>query len=48
VEADLAAQVRQKLGAAKFDQVFSAGSALTQRQAVAMVQDEDGTGTQTS
>ena len=47
-EADLAAQVRQKLGAAKFDQVFSAGSALTQRQAVAMVQDEDGTGTQTS
>jgi len=28
--------------------VFSAGSALTQRQAVAMVQDEDGTGTQTS
>jgi hypothetical protein len=46
VEADLAAQVRQKLGAAKFDQVFSAGSALTQRQAVAIVQDQNGSGTQ--
>ena len=48
VEADLVAQVGQKLGAAKFDQVFSAGSALTQRQAVAIVRDQHGTGTQTS
>jgi predicted ATPase len=37
VEADLVAQVRQRLGAAQFDQAFSAGSGLTQQQAVAVV-----------
>jgi tetratricopeptide (TPR) repeat protein len=46
-EAKLAAQVRQRLGADQFDQAFSAGSALTQREAVAIVQDQH-TGTQTS
>ena len=38
VEAELVAQVRQRLGADQFDQAFSAGSRLTQRQAVAIVQ----------
>ncbi len=37
VEAELVAQVRQRLGADQFDQAFSAGSRLTQRQAVAIV-----------
>jgi len=45
VEADLVAQVRQRLGAGRFDQVFSAGSRLTQQQAVAIVRDQRGTGT---
>ena len=44
-EADLVAQVRQRLGAARFDQVFAAGSGLSQQQAVAIVQDQRGTGT---
>jgi len=48
VEADLAAQARQRLGDSQFDQAFSAGSALTQREAVAIVQDQRGTGTQAS
>jgi predicted ATPase len=39
VEADLVAQVRQRLGAARFDQVFAAGSELSQRQAVAIVRE---------
>jgi len=47
VEADLVAQVRQRLGAGQFDQAFSAGSALTQREAIAIVRDQRGTGTQT-
>ena len=47
VEADLVAQVRQRLGAGRFDQAFSAGSALTQREAIAIVRDQRGTGTQT-
>ena len=47
-EAELVAQVRQRLGAARFDQAFSAGSGLTQQQAVAIVRDQRGTGTQTS
>ena len=47
VEADLVAQVRQRLGAARFDQAFSAGSGLTQQQAVATVRDQRRTGTQT-
>jgi predicted ATPase len=47
-EAELAAQVRQTLGAERFDQAFSAGSGLTQRDALAIVQDQRSTGTQTS
>ena len=45
VEADLVAQIRQRLGGSQFDQAFSAGSGLTQQQAVAIVQDQRGTGT---
>jgi hypothetical protein len=48
LEADLVAQARQRLGEARFDQVFSAGSRLTQRQAVDIVRDQPGTGTQRS
>ena len=48
VEAELVAQVRQRLGAGQFDQAFSAGSGLTQREAVAIVRDQRGAGTQTS
>jgi predicted ATPase len=44
VEADLVAQVRQKLGPTRFDQAFSAGSRLTQREAVALVRDQNGAG----
>ena len=44
VEADLLAEVRQKLGTARFDQAFSVGSRLTQREAVALVRDLNGTG----
>ena len=47
VEAELVAQVRHTLGAARFDRAFFAGSALTQREAVAIVRDQRGTGTQT-
>jgi predicted ATPase len=47
LEADLVAQVRQRLGDSQFDQVFAAGSQLTQRQAVDIVRDETRTGTQT-
>jgi predicted ATPase len=39
-EAELVAQLRQRLGASQFDQAFSAGSQLTQQQAVAIVQDQ--------
>jgi len=45
VEADLVARVRQRLGGSRFDQAFSAGAGLTQRDAVAIVQDKPGTGT---
>jgi predicted ATPase len=45
VEADLVAQVRHRLGPGQFDQAFSAGSRLTQQQAVAIVRDQRGTGT---
>jgi hypothetical protein len=48
MEADLVAQIRQGLGAGRFDQVFSAGSWLTQRQAIDIVQNQNGTGTKTS
>jgi hypothetical protein len=44
VEADLVTQVRERLGAAQFDQAFSAGSGLTQHQAVAIVRDQPSTG----
>jgi tetratricopeptide (TPR) repeat protein len=47
LEAELVAQVRQTLGAARFDRAFSAGSGLAQQQAVPIVQDRRGTGTQT-
>jgi tetratricopeptide (TPR) repeat protein len=47
VEAQLVDRVRQQLGAARFDQEFSAGSRLTQQQAVAAVRDQPSTGTQT-
>jgi tetratricopeptide (TPR) repeat protein len=40
VEGELVAQVRQRLGTGHFDQAFSAGSALTQREAVAVVRDQ--------
>jgi tetratricopeptide (TPR) repeat protein len=43
VEAELVAQVRHTLGAARFDQAFSAGSGLAQQQAVAIVRDLRGT-----
>jgi predicted ATPase len=39
-EAELVAQIRQRLGASQFDQAFSAGSQLTLQQAVAIVQDQ--------
>jgi predicted ATPase len=44
-EADLVAQIRQTLGARQFDQAFSAGTRLSQREAVAAVRDRSGTGT---
>ncbi len=40
VEAELVAQVSDRLGAARFDQAFSVGSGLTQQQAVALVRDQ--------
>jgi hypothetical protein len=39
MEADRWPQVRQRLGADRFDQVFAVGGRLTQREAVAIVQD---------
>jgi tetratricopeptide (TPR) repeat protein len=48
VEAELVAQLRQRLGAGRFDQAFTAGSRLSQREAVAMVRDQRGARTQTS
>jgi predicted ATPase len=38
-QAELVAQVRQALGAARLDQVFAAGARLTRREAVAAVRD---------
>ena len=46
-EAELVAQIRQTLGAHRFDQAFSAGTRLSQREAVAAVRDRSGTGTGT-
>jgi len=45
VEGDLVAQVRHRLGDSRFDQAFSAGSGLTQQEAVAIVRDQRGTST---
>jgi tetratricopeptide (TPR) repeat protein len=42
LEADLVAQARQRLGASRFDQAFTAGSELTQREAVAIARDQRG------
>ncbi len=42
VEGELAARVRHRLGGSRFDQAFSAGSGLTQREAVAIVRDQRG------
>jgi predicted ATPase len=47
-EAELVAQIRQALGADRFDQVFAAGARLTQREAVAAVRDRHGAGTRAS
>jgi predicted ATPase len=47
VEADLVARVHRTLGDDRFDQAFSAGAGLTQRDAVAIVQNQRGTGTHT-
>ena len=47
VEADLVAQARDRLGPDPFDQAFAAGSGLTQREAVANVQDWRSRGTVT-
>jgi len=43
VEGELVARVRHKLGGISFDQAFSAGSGLTQREAVALARDQRGT-----
>jgi predicted ATPase len=48
VEAELVDQVRQRLGAGRFDHAFTAGSGLTQQEAVAIVWDQRRTRTQTS
>ena len=47
VEAELVAKVLQRLSPSQFDQAFSAGSGLTQREAVAIVRDQRSSGTQT-
>jgi tetratricopeptide (TPR) repeat protein len=43
VEGELVAQVRRRLGDSQLDQAISAGSGLTQREAVAIVRDQRGT-----
>jgi tetratricopeptide (TPR) repeat protein len=43
MEGELVARVRHKLGGSRFDQAFSAGSGLTQREAVAIARDQRGT-----
>jgi predicted ATPase len=48
VETELVAQIRQRLGPGRFDQAFTAGSRLTQREAVRIVRDQHGARTQTS
>jgi ATP/maltotriose-dependent transcriptional regulator MalT len=46
-EAELLAQVRQALGSDRFDQVFAAGSRLSQQEAVTAVRDPHSAGAQT-
>jgi hypothetical protein len=41
-EAKLVTQIRQAVGADRFDQLYAAGSRLNQRQAVAAVRDRHG------
>ena len=48
VEAEMVAQLRQRLGTERFDQAFAVGSGLTQREAVAIVRDRRGARTQPS
>ena len=48
LDEELVTQIRQKLSAAQFDQAFSDGFGLTQRQAVDIVRDERGTSPQRS
>jgi hypothetical protein len=43
-EAELAAQVRQALGATRFDELSAAGARLSQREAVAAVKDSKDVG----
>jgi hypothetical protein len=45
-EAELVAQVRQALGADRFDQMYATGSRLSQQEAVAAVRDRRGAGTE--
>ena len=45
-EADLVNQVRQALGADRFDQLYAAGSPLSQQEAVAAIRDRRGAGTE--
>jgi hypothetical protein len=44
-ETELVAQVRQALGADRFDELYAAGSRLSQQEAVAAVRDRRGDGT---
>jgi len=44
-EAELVAQVRQALGAGRFDEMYAAGSRLSQQEAVATARDRRGVGT---
>jgi hypothetical protein len=43
LEGELVARVRHRLGDSRFDQAISAGSGLTQREAVAIVRGQRGT-----
>ena len=47
-ETELLTKLRQALGADRLDQLFSAGSRLSQQQAIAAVQDRRGTRAHTS
>ena len=46
--AELGAQIREALGADRFDQMFAAGARLTQQQAVAAVRDRRAAGSRKS